>query len=330
MLMTTRPLQCFLRIISNGQRKARGFTLLELLISLVIASLVTSGLLYMVNELIRIDRREANLENVQRDMQRSIDYIADEVRESVYVYPDPTFITDQMTAGTLPSGAIPVLAFWKPKSLGSDYGELAEDCDTLAALPAPNIANCKALKLRQSYYSLVVYFTLANAGNNPNWKGQARIARYELPQYTTAGLATATETAAYASPYPDFGNWTRSTPTAGAPTASAPSVLVDFVDSPSSAVGSMVSTCDEFGTDYTQSPATGSDSFVACIGAPGEADSGSNQEVVILLRGNLKTAAQESSNPTTTGTRPNESVLPTLKTRVLVRGAANKNPGGAP
>lgn len=319
------------------KRGDSGFTLIELLVSIIIASLVTSGLLYLVNEVIRIDRREANLGNVQRDMQRAMDYITDDVRESVYVYPDATTVTGQLTPADLPTGpggttAVPVLAFWKPEFLSADESSSLSsvDCTTLTA---PLDTQCQSLKLRQSYYSLVVYFNLGNTqtDNNPNWDGQSRIIRYSLPQYKSGTIGTTgTQTAGFVIPNNDYANWS---PAAGVATDGDWDVLVDYLDSPASPLGALATNCDEFGAGYQLSPSVAStlrsDSFLACTSVPGTVTSGNNQEVVVLLRGNTKTAAQEFLTPTPTGSdTPSQSVLPVLKSRVLVRGAANKTPNG--
>lgn len=338
-------LQRYLLLVIRSKKKdASGFTLIELLVSMIVASLVISGLLYLVNELIRIDRREASLENVQRDMQRAMDYMTDELRESVYVYPDPTVVTSRLT--DLPSGgtgAVPILAFWKPEFISAEQSnKISKDtyCPSLAK--PSDVDDCQALKLRQSYYSLVVYFTLGNtkADNNRNWNGQARIIRYVLPQYKNSVIGTPDQqqTSGYLNPNNDFINWRIPTPgLTYAKTDGDSSVLVDFVDAPTAIHGPLLveeeagkkDACNEFGTGYTRSPelkAIKSNSFVACITEPGTATNGNNQEVVVLLRGNAKTAAQEFASPTPVGSVSSQSALPSLKSRVLVRGAANKSP----
>lgn len=312
--------------------EAFGFTLLELLISVIIVGIVVSGLLYLVNEIIGLDRREAKLESVQRDVQRGMDYITDELREAVYVYPDPTTVTALLTPSDLPTGssgraAVPVLAFWKPVQLSArDYGRLPGDCTANSTTST----DCQTLKLRQSYYSLVVYFTLDNiqTDSNPNWEGQSRIIRYSLPQYTRTNLPTFTQTPGFVAPNNRFASWTPTGTTNG-----NWDVLVDYIDSSTSNLGSLLTTCNEFGDNYTRSPSTTStfvsNSFQSCISIPGTSDSGSNQEVVVVLRGSAKTASQEFSSPTpSTSTTTYQSSLPAIKTRVLVRGAANKRPNG--
>ncbi len=353
--------------IRKKRKTSDGFTLIELLVSIIVASMATTGLLYVSNELIRLDRREERLETVQRNMQRAMAYISDELKEAVHIYPDPTFITNQLTAADLPTSTagsvVPILAFWKPESLSArEFNNiLPADCTTIPD-PDNNRINCQSLKLRQSYYSLVVYFAVSNADNSPNWEGQARIVRYVLPQYTQANLATVTETPGYAPPNNNFANWTPEIQlnASGSPVLDGSgnpvtlptdgnwSVLVDYLDALDSVYRPLVEPantaaappdlaggCSQFGDEYTRSPpgdvaTMESASFLACVKDFGAGGIGRNQDVVVFVRGNTKTEQQEIASPTPAlvpgSLEPSQSVLPALQTQVLLRGATNKNP----
>ncbi|TAN85658.1 MAG: prepilin-type N-terminal cleavage/methylation domain-containing protein, partial [Phormidium sp. SL48-SHIP] len=63
-----------------------GFTLTEILVSMIIAGLVMSGLLGLMVELLTSDARETARTETQREMQMALDYISSDIRESVYVY----------------------------------------------------------------------------------------------------------------------------------------------------------------------------------------------------------------------------------------------------
>ncbi|MEO1387331.1 MAG: type II secretion system protein [Cyanobacteria bacterium J06634_6] len=182
---------------------AKGFTLLELLISLVIAGMVTSGLLYTVVELTKIDKREASIDQVQRDMQRAMDYIVDDLQEAVYVYTDPNIIADQLAADDdfpkVADGAVPVLAFWRVDPIeGREIERLKDDCDDYETDAKDRI--CDVLKIRQASYTLVVYSQQINDPTDNKWLGQSRIIRYQLSRYTAAGLETLTERDGYRDP----------------------------------------------------------------------------------------------------------------------------------
>lgn len=299
-----------------------GFTLIEILVSLIVASIVVSGLLYLVVELLQIDRREAFLDETQRNMQRSIDYMADDLREALYVYSTPTTITGQLTGNGFPAtGAVPILAFWKPKPLDEDVtgGTIVYDllppgengCNTLGTAER---ANCNALKIRQSFYELVVYYVTDDV--NPTWEGKSRIVRYSLPEYNTATLATTvvpTDVYAGNSPAGNFAGWV---PVAGASFSGSNQVLVDYV-------GALDQTDPPpaCGTGYESIPSTAntSESFSACV-RPFVSNDLSKQDVLVYLKGDAAGASNRIINSFS-----ERSQLPAIQTRVLIRGVLDKD-----
>ena len=156
-------------LLQQQKRQVSGFTLTEVLISIAIAGLIVSGLLSLVVELLQIDRREITLERVQRDMQRAIDYISDDLEEAVYVYDNARLgeIVDdigQLDALEGPGGvgsgdAVPLLAFWRTVPL--------DDAD-LDACDATKEA-CRIARTRRSSYSLVVYFQQHRNDADPDY-----------------------------------------------------------------------------------------------------------------------------------------------------------------
>lgn len=307
----------------------KGFTLLELLISLVVSSLVVGGLLYGVVELANIDKRETRVDQVQRDMNRAMEYITDDLQEAVYVYPNPQQIATQLTSDSAfpdNTGEVPVLAFWRIDPVEDNV----PDCTTGDAAFQ---AQCQILEIRQAAYTLVVYAQKINDGNS-NWPGQSRIIRYELSMYQD--LSTLTVRNGYRDPTdPDdplatFGNWQAN----GAPSGSS-AVLVDYVNAPSSSplnrapLNHSGGVCNEYGTDnaglplYTVVPnnatTTNNNSFFACVRNP-MLDTGSagNQDVYLFLRGNMQNVYGGVR------TFSDESSIPILETQVLVKGVVNK------
>jgi prepilin-type N-terminal cleavage/methylation domain-containing protein len=296
--------------------KPSGFTLLELLVAMVVASIVVSGLLYLVTELLKTDRRESVLDQVQRDMQRAVNYVGDDVREAVFLYQDPSSVATQLT--DLPTGAVPILAFWRPDPLNTGLPV----CSTWASTTT-TFRQCEVLRVRQSAYSLVVYLQKSR-DTNTNWPGKSRIIRYELDKYSN--LSTLTTTVGYSDPTEtgSFSNWTRS----GTTTEGTKSVLVDFVDDPT-APSTTTPSCTTLGAGYTIVPSTASTSstsntsFFGCIRSsdPEAGTSGSgNQDAYLYLRGNTDGAGGSL------GPIGRDSSLPTLETRVLMRGVIDKNP----
>lgn len=313
-------------------RQVKGFTLLELLISLVIAGMVVAGLLYGVVELTSIDRREANLDQVQRDMNRAMEYMTDDLKEAVYVYSNPQQIATQLVGDpAFPDGTgeVPILAFWRIDPIEDSL----PDCASAAVVNASAEDECELLKIRQAAYTLVVYAQKAN-DDNSNWPGQSRIVRYELSRYSD--LATLTDKSGYRDPTdPDdplaaFGNWQSQ----GIP-AGVSSVLVDYVQAPTFPVpitlnrAPLSDACIGYGNDangnplYSVVPANATvdlnNTFFACVRDP-VLDTGfsGNQDVYLFLRGNVQGVQG--------GVRSfsDETSLPILETQVLVRGVVNK------
>lgn len=325
----------------------KGFTLLELLISVVIASLVVTGLLTLVVELTKADKREANLDQVQRDMNRAMDYITDDLQEAVYIYPNPQIIGTQLTGDPAFPGAageVPVLAFWRIDPL-----EQALNCN-VPVRTGTVLEQCNLLNIRQAAYTLVVYVQKVNDNSSPNWSGQSRIIRYELSKYPTPIPTDLTFRAGYrdptdpVDPLAQFPNWQPN----GAPRGSS-AVLVDYVQRPSFApplalnksplndvdANGISAPCRGYGTDdgtpagnplYSVVPNTATttvnNTFFACVRSPiivaGNANQG-NQDMYIFLRGNVQ-------NSDSRGVRgySDQTSLPVLETQVLAKGVINK------
>jgi len=310
---------------------SKGFTLLELLISVVISSLVVGGLLYGVVELATIDKRETRADQVQRDMNRAMDYITDDLQEAVYVYPDPQQISDQLTDDPeFPdnTGEVPVLAFWR-------IDPVEENIPDCTMGDAALQLRCQVLAVRQSAYTLVVYSQKENDGNT-NWPGQSRIIRYELSMYEDVSTLDVRD--GYRDPTdPDddlapFNVWEAD----GVPDGNA-DVLVDYVQGPSASSLNRVpltdagGACTGYGLDnstppvplYTIVPSdaanNNNNSFFACVRNPVLDTGGTGtQDIYLFLRGNM----QGVSGGVTTASE--QSSIPILETQVLIKGVVDK------
>ena len=337
------------------RRSTLGFTLIELLISVAIGSLIVGTLLLGVVELLQISQRESSRTETQRDTQLALDFMADELRQAIFVYDGDCLqgVTNSCPGIRnyipLPTGATPVLAFWRLDELPQTLRTL---CSTNAASFNPNgPAIPAALQgvpcLSRRMYTLVVYyFSTANPSNI--WKGQARILRYELPQFNAAGQRTQ----GWADPTQSrnqFVGWPLDTNTpandlrtiwAGTAAPAAPAVLVDFVDNPTRvAVGGTAfnTGCPASPTtnslpDYIRSPlasvAPNSTSFYACVRGGGVRVAGvtttgtnnpgaGNQSVALFLRGNA------AGRP---GVKSTTNILFDMQTVVLTRSGLGKSP----
>ena len=300
----------------SGQFRRKGFTLIELLVAIIVGSLIVGVLLYVVVELLQINRREEILTQTQQDMRRAIDYMSRDISEAIFVYASPDAVTDELT--DLPANTTPVLAFWRLDPVdtsGLNCGDLDGD----------ELSECTTLLIRQSMYTLVVYLHADNSGNDI-WSGPARIIRYELPKYTAGGINALNQRTGYLDPSiaNNFDDWTRNPD--DNTTDGVAVVLTDHVD----AIGVEDDPQACPGANYVRSP-EGSDSFFACVLAGDVANpdtslvlqTRTNQSVQLALRGNTETNAGQIGLAGTS----EASRLPTLETEVLIRGVVQKQPG---
>lgn len=195
----------FKALILNLLRKKReqlnisGFTLLELLVSIIIVSTIVGTLLGFLNNILERDRTEQAKVETQEEIQAALNYITNDMTTAVYIYDADGLYrrgTDDIALVTQlphlqPNGSVcnpsskkctPVLAFWKV----ANY-----DRDNLVAggnSPSRNRAvRCLEETAQQAttctggnkyYYSLVVYYLLQDG--DKDWSGASRIVRWEL------------------------------------------------------------------------------------------------------------------------------------------------------
>ncbi len=182
---------------SRGERRSRGYTLIEVLVAALIGSLVVTGLLTFVVGALDRDRREEAKATTQTELQDALDFIADDMQEAVYIY-DATglnAIYDQLPAI---SNAYPVLVFWKRYSYEAGDNRCVSTTDDkycgeeekIAANPTQKryvrcmrstttspIKNCTGSD--EVVYALVAYYLRKDDDTGAKYKG-ARIDRFEM------------------------------------------------------------------------------------------------------------------------------------------------------
>lgn len=336
------------RLRFNGpQRKVSGFTLIELIASMAIATIVVSGLMSFVVQLLSTNQQEAGQTQTQNDMQLALDYITADLREAVYVYSGECLAATGVSKTTPtspdycpgvvnhiktpPPNSMPILAFWKLDILPK---VLITSCGTTT--PPTNVP-CTSGRT----YTLVVYFLRKNLPSETIWPGKARLLRYELPNYESNGTVIAN----YVSPEQSgvgFRKWpwqfksgaVTNLQTDIPRTGNANALpLTDFVDD-TSRTGDSTATCPTDAAQdiyyritpvVTATPfAANMRSFYACVrvdktveNATDVYDGGAvNQDVLVFLRGNSEGRVQPSNN----------NKLPTLNAQVLRRSIVNKDP----
>lgn len=204
------------------QRQKAGFTLTELLVSIIIGALITLALLSLVVQLTSANQRDTAFSQVQQDMQAALDYIAQDMREAVFVYngeclygsdTPPTdntnfatkcpgvlnYVPEEVSSG----GKIPVLAFWRTDPFPQKITDL---CNTNAGqLSQPdNIMDAAGVSCTSGVsYSLVVY----SVDPTPSdlWQGKARIVRYKLSQFPDNPTDQRNQSTGFANPLKSAG-----------------------------------------------------------------------------------------------------------------------------
>jgi type II secretory pathway pseudopilin PulG len=353
--MSARYLKLLLLRLNNtrSKQKRAGFTITELLISILLGGLIIVSLLSLVIELLETDNREIARTETQREMQMAIDYISTDIREAVYVYDGKCLAgedyrinnqTIQSNCAGLfadgnyidnPNNSVPILAFWKLEPLPETLQEACANSEQ------PEVEDELVPCLAGRTYSLIVYYLSTDNPNPDNtWQGKARILRYELSKYTSDGQPVD----GYADPTQEtnFSRWPLDTTQQNGADPAPPVALVDFVDDRSmddineldSDSGAASVECPE---QYTLTPDddtldsfgfSGMRNFYACVRIPeealalqndeDEATSAFNQKVILFLRGNALGKAGIDSY--------NEGFLPAIATQVLNRGVRNKLP----
>ncbi|MBD2428804.1 prepilin-type N-terminal cleavage/methylation domain-containing protein [Phormidium sp. FACHB-1136] len=306
-----------------GRRRAsrqQGFTLTELLVSLIMGTLIMGSLLYLVVELLGVNAREERLTQVQQDTRRALDYMSREVREAVFIYTNPTAVVSQLT--NAPPQSTAVLAFWHLRDIEDQIGALNADCTTYGTPEQREL--CGILKLRRSVYDLVVYFVRPNTAGDI-WSGPNRIIRYELTAFSD--LSQLTYTTGYVDPSlpnSNFAAWEKaggaSSTTATAGTAA---VLTDSIDDDASAgVGCPTGLSPSPDTN----PADGivdANNFFTCTNPTATASD--NQTLYLFLRGSAD--PNDGSRSVTFGPVGEGSRLPTLNTEIQIRGVLQRSGG---
>jgi prepilin-type N-terminal cleavage/methylation domain-containing protein len=318
--------------IRTSQDKQPGFTLTELLVVILVGGIVVSALLAQVVDFLSIDLKESALAETQREMTIALDYIAQDVREAVYVYDGAELTEIEPYLPDFGTNRKPILAFWKVERLpyiqdSDPKYNFPDNCDSPSPLLTDNngdgdrdeeTAECKTITIERSTYTLVTYLQ-NTSGADGTWQGESRIERYELRKYLPDELNKLTHTTGYVDPRQQstFKSWpddpislsslqgTRPTDTAN--------TLVDFV----AAYNSSSVSAQSCSAGYTRTPTdTNYKSFYGCVRSA-DTDNAFNQDAIIYLTGNAYGKSGISNN---------SAYLSQLEVQVINRGVIDRNP----
>ena len=342
------------RCLSKFSRHASGFTLTELLVTIIIGGLIVTGVTAIMTDIVRASKEEEVRTSTQQDMQRALKFLEADLKSATYIYTGEeirnrdrlsTSISDHLEVN---DDFEIVLAFWKPEVIPYTPAgpDVPRDCDDGSGNLNSNLnaqgdadaklEECQDLQTQRRTYTLVVY--VQETDPSDTWSGESIIRRYDLRKYDTDETYTSNGTkyldltveSTYVDPikqangfrdwpYDSNGDNLQDNPGSAVPVINGNTALalVDFVDDPNRDTGNLP-TCSD---GYSRTPsASQSTSFFACVresSLDGEVSEG-NQDVVLYLRGNPdgRSGYQIASNSYTP--------LPTLKTRVLLRGVVDK------
>lgn len=167
--------------------KISGFTLIELLVGLILAALVVTPLMSFLVNTLNTSRREEAKANSEQEVQSALDYIAQDLKQAVYIYnatgldnnnlntyPGVSGIKNQIPPAASAPGCVhnppdnicaPVLVFWKR--------EFREGAPSIG-VGTNNIA------IDTFVYSLVGYYLIKGDNLNKTWSDVARIGRFQI------------------------------------------------------------------------------------------------------------------------------------------------------
>ncbi len=307
-------------------RGQRGVTLLELLVSLAIASIFLGATATIVAQSVSSTEAEEAKSLTQSEVNQAISYLQREIDQAVFVYRE-----DQLDAAlaAAPSSwqqtadRIPVLGFWRVQRI--DEGCIQ---DLYQSSPADDdaIVGNQILAVG-AMYELVVYYWEDNSGS-PTWQdqGPARITRrYYRPISSPGGpgctFAAITLSTTYSNPQPetsaDFVGWPLNTavPAPGGDYFFPADALVAFIDDPTSVEipPDPDPACPTDPVNYVPAYTTQIKPFYACVS---EAIGGNqSSSVYIRIRGNASTdRASGKFDPSVT------AFFPVAETRAFARG----------
>ncbi|NMG10491.1 hormogonium polysaccharide secretion pseudopilin HpsC [Brasilonema sp. UFV-L1] len=142
-----------------NKQKCDGFTLIELLVGIVIATIVITPLLGLMVDIITVEQQEQAEANTKQEMKAALDYIARDLKQSVYIYDADGInaIRNKLPRYGDKNIFFPVLVFWKREFMSKEKSKMQDDT---------------------FFYSLVAYYLITE--NNFRWSKAARIGRFQI------------------------------------------------------------------------------------------------------------------------------------------------------
>jgi len=153
-------------------KKAAGFTMIELLVAMILASLILTPLLTFMVNIMQADSREQAKSNSEQELKSAVDFIARDLEQAVYIYDADGIdaIRTQLPQNNQRTKYFPALVFWKRQYLKNVIGITTSD------------SNCEKQpeKCDDTFtYSLVAYYLIRDDSSS-TWSKAARIGRFQI------------------------------------------------------------------------------------------------------------------------------------------------------
>ncbi len=151
------------------QRNDLGFTMIELLVSAVVASMIITPILFFVVDVLQTDTREEIRARSEQELQAAADFIRRDLSQAIHIYDGEGI---GKIRSQLPDSENVVLVFWKQEFIPNVVPPR-----NVSRPVSPNHCNEHRCDDAQ-VYSLVAYYL--QTGASDTWSGQARISRLQI------------------------------------------------------------------------------------------------------------------------------------------------------
>ena len=148
-----------------------GFTMIELLVSMIVASLIITPLLSLVVNISETDTEEQRKTITEQELQSAVSFIANDLKQAVYIYGQSGVNT---IGPQISNSGTAVLVFWRQQLI-----------ENIVPINTPNANvqtnHCESNQCDSAQvYSIVAYYLITgNTGSSP-WSNAARIGRIEI------------------------------------------------------------------------------------------------------------------------------------------------------
>lgn len=148
-----------------------GFTMIELLVSMIVASLIITPLLSLVVNISETDTEEQRKTITEQELQSAVSFIADDLRQAVYIYGQNGVDT---IGPKISNTGTAVLVFWKQQLIENIVPVNTPNADVVK-----DHCDSKPCDHAQVYSIVAYYLITGNTGSSP-WSNAARIGRIEI------------------------------------------------------------------------------------------------------------------------------------------------------